>query len=130
MAYSQEIQKPPAVLVVEDETMQRMLTVSAFEAAGLIVMEAENASRAVAILGSCGQDIQFLFTDIEMAGEMNGVALSAHTRGHWPSIGIAVTSGKLSPSAASLPDRARFFSKPYDTALVVDHIWRTTLSVA
>jgi DNA-binding NtrC family response regulator len=127
MANLQKSQNAPVVLVVEDEMMQRMLTVSAFDVAGFIVMEAENASRAIAILGSSGQDIQFLFTDIEMAGGMNGVALAAHTREHWPSIDIAVTSGKLAPVAAALPQNARFFSKPYDTALVVAHVRQATL---
>ena len=130
MAYPQKAQNAPVVLVVEDEMMQRMLTVSAFDIAGFVVMEAENASRAIAILGSSGQDIQFMFTDIEMAGGMNGIALAAHTREHWPSIDIAVASGKLAPSAAALPDHARFFSKPYDTALVVDHIRQATLAAS
>jgi DNA-binding NtrC family response regulator len=130
MAYPQKAQNAPIVLVVEDEMMQRMLTVSAFDVAGFVVMEAENATRAIAILGSCGRDIQFMFTDIEMAGGMNGVALAVHTREHWPSIGIAVTSGKLAPSAAALPDHARFFSKPYDTVLVVDHLRRTMLAAS
>jgi two-component system, response regulator PdtaR len=130
MENSQKAQKAPIILVVEDEIMQRMLTVSAFDGAGFVVMEAENASGAIAILGSCGQDIQFMFTDIEMSGGMNGVALAAHTRERWPSIDIAVTSGKLAPSATTLPDHARFFSKPYDTALVVDHVRQTMLAAS
>jgi two-component system, response regulator PdtaR len=130
MAYPKKAQNAPVVLVVEDEIMQRMLTVSAFDVAGFVVMEAENATRAIAILGACGQDIQFLFTDIEMAGGMNGIALAAHTRERWPSIDIAVTSGKLAPSATALPDHARFFSKPYDTDLVIDHFRQAMLAAS
>ena len=130
MAYPQKAPNAPIVLVVEDEMMQRMLTISAFDVAGFVVMEAENATRAIAILGACGQEIQFLFTDIEMAGGINGVALAAHTREHWPSIDIAVASGKLAPSAAALPDHARFFSKPYNTDLVVDHFRQGMLAAS
>jgi two-component system, response regulator PdtaR len=130
MANPQKAQNAPVVLVVEDEMMQRMLTVSAFDVAGFVVMEAENATRAIAILGSCGQDIQFLFTDIEMAGGINGIALAAHTRERWPSIDIAVTSGKLAPSATALPEHARFFSKPYNTDLVIDHVRQAMLAAS
>jgi DNA-binding LytR/AlgR family response regulator len=100
----------------------------AFEDAGFVVVEAECASQAIDVLG--GQYIDFLFTDIDMPGKMNGVALAAFTREHWPFVEIAVTSGKARPSAAALPERTHFFSKPYNTRLVIDHVLATTHSIA
>jgi hypothetical protein len=61
---------------------------------------------------------------------MNGVALAAFTREHWPFVEIAVTSGKAKPSAAALPERTHFFSKPYNTRLVVDHVREATHDAA
>jgi two-component system, response regulator PdtaR len=117
----------PTVLVVEDETVPRILTAMAFEDAGYAVAEAQNAAGAISILGD--QYIDFLFTDIDMPGGMNGVALAAYAREHWPFVEIAVTSGKAIPTHAALPERTRFFLKPYNTRLVIDHV-RATIRAA
>jgi two-component system, response regulator PdtaR len=120
----------PVVLVIEDENISRILTVAAFEDAGFTVMETECAARALAILGANGQYINFLFTDIDMPGAMNGVALAAHCRERWPWIGIALTSGKAAPIPAALPEHVRFFPKPYAANAVVDHIREMVLAAA
>jgi two-component system, response regulator PdtaR len=59
---------------------------------------------------------------------MNGVALAARCRENWPWIGIALTSGKTAPSAAALPEHARFFPKPFIAANVVDHVREMVLA--
>jgi two-component system, response regulator PdtaR len=130
MAYPRKAHNAPVVLVVEDCNLSRILTVSAFEDAGFIVMETECGARALTILEANGQYINFLFTDIDMPGAMNGVALAAHCRENWPWIEIAVTSGKATPSASALPERARFFAKPYGAEDVVGHVREVMLAAA
>lgn len=96
------------------------MTVAAFEDAGFVVLSAGNAEEAIIVMNH--NDLNVLFTDIDMPGGMNGVLLAAHTREHWPSVGIVVTSGRASPSADALPDRTRFFSKPYVADRIAAHI--------
>lgn len=100
----------PVLLVVEDEPLLRMMAVDLAEDAGFTVVEAANAVAAVAILES-RPDIRIVFTDIDMPGGMDGMRLAACIRDRWPPIDIILTSGKSRPDA--LPDRARFFAKPY-----------------
>ncbi len=44
------------------------------------------------------QDIQILFTDIDMPGSMDGLRLSAAVRDRWPPVKIIITSGKQRPA--------------------------------
>jgi CheY-like chemotaxis protein len=122
MEHSQISPNAPVVLVVEDEMLPRILIVAAFEDAGFKVLSAGNAEEAIVVLKHNGDYLHVLFTDIDMPGGMDGVLLASHTREHWPWVGIVVTSGKASPSAEALPERARFFSKPYVPDQVVAHI--------
>ena len=102
----------PVVLVVEDEPLLRMMAVDLVEEAGYVAVEAADADQAVAILQGRG-DVRILFTDIDLPGSRNGLALAATTRDRWPPVEIIVTSGHLKPAAADLPDRTVFFPKPY-----------------
>ncbi len=106
------------VLVVEDEPLLRMLAVDVVETAGFEAVEAANADVAVAILES-RTDIRIVFTDIDMPGSMDGIKLAAAIRNRWPPIEIIITSGQVSPKDVLLPERAVFFSKPYNTDKVV-----------
>src|SRR5205823_2491556 len=63
------------VLVVEDETLIRMMIADALRSAGLRVIEARTADDALQHLRS-GSAVQFVFTDIEMPGTMDGIELA------------------------------------------------------
>jgi two-component system, response regulator PdtaR len=60
-----------AVLIVEDDTLVRLLAIDIVEEAGYIALEASNADEAVAML-EARSDIAVLFTDINMPGSMDG----------------------------------------------------------
>jgi len=126
MASLEKFSDAPTVLVVEDEVLIRMGVVAAFEDAGFVVLEANDAAQAVALLrASRVRRIDFLFTDVNMPGAMNGLLLSLHTREHWPWISLIVTSGRLQKSLGEMPANTRFFQKPYEVDGVVDHIRET-----
>ena len=120
----------PIVLVIEDDALARVLAVSAFDDAGFIVMEGDNAAQALAILGENGDYINAVFTDVDMPGEMDGLQLALHAHERWPDVGFVVASGKPDLSAADMPCGTRFFSKPYDTERVIDHIRGIALATA
>ncbi|MFC4192759.1 MAG: response regulator [Pseudomonadota bacterium] len=63
-----------------------------FKAAGYRAIEACNAAEAMTILESCG-DIETVFTDIEMPGQITGVSLARAICQRWPHIRVLVTSG-------------------------------------
>ena len=102
-----------AVLVVEDEQLIRMDTASFLEAAGFAVYEADNAADAIRIL-ELDDEIRLIFTDINMPGSMDGLALAHYVRGRWPPVKIIITSGYVKMRGNALPVGALFIEKPYD----------------
>jgi CheY-like chemotaxis protein len=104
--------KDRAVLVVEDEQLIRMDTVSSLEASGFRVYEAKHAADAIRCL-ELHNDIRLIFTDVNMPGSMDGVALAHSVRGRWPPVKIIVTSGYAKVKEGDLPDGSLFVEKPY-----------------
>lgn len=113
---------PVVILVAEDDTLIRMMAVDALTDAGFSVIEAAHADDALSILTARADAVRALFTDIHMPGELNGLALAHHVRGHWPWIALLVASGKARPTAEEMPAGTRFLSKPYDPNHVVRHV--------
>jgi CheY-like chemotaxis protein len=107
------------VLVVEDEPILRLLAVGLVEEAGFEAVEADNADQAILILES-RTDIRIVFTDIEMPGSMDGMKLARAIRGRWPPIGLILTSGRSTIRDDDIPERGRFFAKPYRPADIIE----------
>ena len=104
--------KSVSVLVVEDESLIRMDTASSLEATGFVVYEAANAADAILCLELHGE-IRLIFTDVNMPGSMDGLALAHYVRGRWPPVKIIVTSGYMKMRDDDLPLGAIFVAKPY-----------------
>lgn len=104
------------ILVVEDDGLIRMDLVDTLSDAGFNVLEAENADQAIIILEK--SDVSAMLTDIDMPGSMNGIGLARLAAERWPSSKIIVISGRYNPAQGSLPEGAKFLSKPVaDVAL-------------
>lgn len=80
------------VLVVEDSPMIRMSAVDLVLSAGYEVLEASNADEAIHMLES-RDDIDLVFTDVQMPGTMDGIKLSHYIRNRWPPVKLIVASG-------------------------------------
>jgi len=98
--------------VVEDDLIVRMDIVDSLEEAGFKSVEVGSATKAISVLES-RSDIRVIFTDIEMPGTMDGLALSHYVRHRWPPTIIVISSGKRRPSPDELPANVEFISKPY-----------------
>lgn len=109
---------PSKVLVVEDEALLLFSISDELKDAGFEVLEAVNAQQALALLEQ-NPDVKAIFTDINMPGSMDGLALSRYVRDRWPPIKIIVTSGKRRPSDQELPEEQLFVPKPYTTVGVI-----------
>lgn len=109
------------VLVVEDDGMVRMVAVDMLQDAGFNVLEADTADAAWSILERASA-VGTLFTDIDMPGSMDGLALASRVAKRWPDIRLVVTSGGHGMSDADVPDRGRFLRKPYRQAQLLEAI--------
>ncbi len=112
------------VLVVEDESLIRMLITDAFEDAGFVVIEADGADAAISIFAA-RQDIDVVVTDVRMPGTMDGLGLAVWMCEHAPSVPIIITSGFAAPpDAKTNPCIVHIVTKPYKPSAVVDLVTR------
>ncbi|EJC69926.1 CheY-like receiver domain-containing protein [Rhizobium leguminosarum bv. viciae WSM1455] len=107
------------VLVVEDSTIIRMSAVDLVLSAGYQALEACDADEAIRILES-RNDIDLVFTDVQMPGTMDGIKLSHYIRDRWPPVRLIVASGAAILKERDLPPGSRIFSKPYDDHAITD----------
>jgi DNA-binding NtrC family response regulator len=113
---------PPVVLLVEDELLVRMTAADELEEAGFQVLEAANADVAMAVLEARSDEVQVLFTDVDMPGSMDGLALAEQVHSRWPHVLLLISSGCARPHLDEIPDHGQFMPKPYGTATLVRHI--------
>jgi CheY-like chemotaxis protein len=107
------------VLVVEDDPLLRMNAVDMIEDAGFQAIEAPDADAAIRLL-EARPDIRLIFTDIDMPGSMDGLALAHAVANRWPPVRIVATSGHFKVCENDLPNGGRFIPKPYRQHQLVD----------
>ena len=117
----------PVVLVVEDSALIRMGAIDLVLSAGYEAIEACDADEAIRVLES-RDDIDLVFTDVQMPGTMDGIKLSHYIRDRWPPVRLIVASGAAILEESSLPFGSSFFSKPYDEHAITDAMSRLLTS--
>ncbi len=103
------------ILVVEDSQQLRVLVLRQLEGLGYRTIEAADAPAALAILEQ-RQDIDLVFTDVIMPGELNGAALSREVSLRWPCVKVLLTSGfpnRALDQRENIPEGLTFLTKPY-----------------
>lgn len=119
-----------SVLLVEDEALISDLVVDVLSERGFEVHAEAEAEAALRYLES-GAEVDVLFTDIDLVGDMDGSELAVRVREKRPDLPIVYCSGRYSPSALSPPvPRSIFVRKPYDTADIARLLERLTASSA
>lgn len=103
------------VLVVEDEFLIRIDLAEHLQEAGYRTIEAGSASEAISALEN-DRSIRIVFTDIQMPGAMDGIALATYVRNRWPPTIIVISSARFSGDMRELPSDCGLFGKPYDWA--------------
>jgi len=104
---------PATILVVENEAMIRLELVDWLSDLGLVVLEANDADEAIAVLDA-HPEIELMMTDIRMPGSMDGARLAHHVRGRWPPVKIIVASGLVDTLLCDLPKGSVFVPKPFE----------------
>lgn len=108
----------PAILVVEDESILRMVAADMLDEAGYHVIEAGSGDEGLAALDG-GMPIAGLFTDVQTPGNTDGFALAKITHERFPGAAILVVSGAAKPGEGDLPPGAMFLGKPYSGRAVL-----------
>lgn len=111
------------VLVVDDIALIRMGAVDLVQSAGYEALEAQDADEAIHILES-RDDIDLVFTDVQMPGTMDGIKLAHFIRNRWPPVQLIVASGRDILEESSLPTGSQYFSKPYNDHAITDAMAR------
>ena len=82
-----------------------------FEDAGCETFQAASSMDAIKRLMS-NDRVDVVFTDIQMPGTMDGLALANYVQEHWPDMYIIVSSGFHLPDRRALPRNSHFVAKP------------------
>jgi DNA-binding NtrC family response regulator len=117
-----ELARQPVVLVVEDDVLVRLTIADYLRDAHYAVIEAANAAEALEVFAS-GEPVDFVFTDVQMPGAMDGLMLVSWVHERHPDIQVLVASGKGDAAVSSeLIANGAFFSKPYRLEAVAARI--------
>ena len=115
-----------SILVVEDNTQVRLLTIERLKRLGYIVLEAENGPAALAALDS-GATPDLIFSDVVMPGGLSGFDLARSIRERTPGARILLTSGFSEDAAKGIAHGASeetILRKPYSLAELAESIRR------
>ena len=112
---------PKEVLVVEDEPLVRIVAADALCDRGIMAWEAGDADEALQALEKHPR-IGLVFTDVNMPGEMNGLALAHEVNVTRPEVELIVTSGAIALAESDLPANGTFVAKPYPPEQLADII--------
>lgn len=103
----------PVILVVEDDQGAREIAAMILEAEGYRVLAANGGMQALDLL-SQGEQVDLIFSDINMPGGLDGIQLARRVGdldGHLP---VVLTSGHSLDSFRDFPCNAAFLAKPYN----------------
>ena len=92
--------------------MVRAVAVAHLEESGFSIMEAQTADEAMVIL-SDDRSIAAVFSDVQMPGRMDGIALAQWLARTCPNVKVLLTSGRMDPAKSMESVGWRFIAKPY-----------------
>ncbi len=117
-------QIPREVLVVEDEPLVRIVATDAIADSGIMAWEAGDAAEALDVLQEHPR-IGLVVTDVNMPGELDGLALADKVTAARPDLSVIVTSGQVHVQPQDMPEGSSFLPKPYRTDRLVELVHRT-----
>jgi DNA-binding NtrC family response regulator len=100
-------------LVVEDDDEQRFLSATLFEESDFDVIECASAEAALAVLQEKQDNVTLVFTDVALAGRMDGVDFANAVHAERPEVAVIVTSGVAGERVSDLANGVAFMPKPW-----------------
>ncbi|MBL6653925.1 MAG: response regulator [Reyranella sp.] len=114
----------PVMLVVEDDPVVRDFAVSACSEIGCTVYQAADAREALAVL-QARDDIELLFTDVGLPGDMNGRQLAGAAMALKPALKVLFTTGYTANAIVHqgvLDPGVNFIGKPFSIDALAEKI--------
>src|SRR5882672_8125295 len=99
-------------LVVETDHDQRALIATLLEETELQVIECDSAEAALAVLQMKANRVAMVFTDVGLAGRLDGVELARILETHCPEVPVIVTSAERD-RVDGLPEKAIYMAQPW-----------------
>ena len=123
IAFPRENRRRYTVLVIDDEPAVRELLSDYLNQAGFNALAVESGDEAARMLARGIVVIDFVFSDVQMPGILNGHALAEWVFQNRPGLPVLLASGDLD-TVDSLEESwgASIIAKPYDPELVVRKI--------
>jgi CheY-like chemotaxis protein len=100
-------------MVVEDDRDQRALAATLLEETEFDVIECDSAEAALDVLHAREDPVALVFTDVRLAGPMDGVELARILDSDCPDTSVVVTSGDPRDRLGDLPANAVYVAKPW-----------------
>ena len=100
----------PIALVVEDDALQREYMATLLEESEMGVIQCKSAEDALHVLDKLGDCLSLMFTDVNLAGSIDGLELARFAKARYPDVHVIVTSGT---PRTGLPEGAKFLAKPW-----------------
>ena len=97
--------------MVEDDELQREMVAALLEESEMGVIQCESAEAALDVVEKIGTSLSLIFTDVNLAGSLDGLELAHFVRSNYPDVSVIVTSG-YAPQHP-LPEGAMFMQKPW-----------------
>jgi len=109
-------------VVVDDNALILMAACGILEDAGFACLDASSGEEAWDHVAAHGGRIALLFSDIQMPGGMDGLALAHRVHQAYPEVEIVLASGHVRPVPADMPPRCTFIAKPFTGQIVTNHL--------
>jgi DNA-binding NtrC family response regulator len=116
--------RQPTILVVDDDVLLRLGATDHLRDHGFVAVEAASGDEAKAVL-EAGVSVDLIFSDINMPGDTDGVALAQWAAANLPDVPVVLTSGvqsALTAAQAACPQAKEFLIKPYDYDVLVQRL--------
>lgn len=110
---------PSTILVVEDDSIVRMLIVDVLEELEYKVLEADGSDRALKILRDETQQINLMMTDVGLPG-MDGRELAIEARKLRPALKVLFASGYA--ESIDVPNGMHMIGKPFSIDQLRDKV--------
>ena len=99
-------------LVIEADHDQRALISTLLEETEMQVIECDSAEAALAVLHIKGGRVSIAFTDVELAGRLDGIEFAQILKSEFPDVPVIVTS-RNPRDPENLPDTAIYMAQPW-----------------
>jgi DNA-binding NtrC family response regulator len=103
----------PIALVVEANREERALVSTLLEESDMQVIECDSAEAALAVVERKGDEMAMVFTDVGLAGQMDGVALAQRVDARHPGVPVVVISAQRNRRIDELPENVVYLASPW-----------------